>query len=230
MQNIATALDAGLVPLGRLGTALHAQRDASGASVSGISRASDGRYLPDRLITLERGDSPITDAQIEELVGLYALEPRPLPMGPLMEVVFDRSTGVDAVDRSAAVYGASDTEAVSTDVDAVLARFVALSVMFCLDITCEPVGLDRLCAALRLDARDLSRSLAVAIDERADEIVQLVERLSERIAVPSVGILLAQLTGGSLLLVKRHRAESDGPRVAACGTLGSLLDQACGLA
>lgn len=229
MQKVATTLDTGLVPLGRLGAALHAHRDASKASVSGISRASDGRYLPDRLITLERGDSPIDDEQIVDLVGLYALAPKPLPLGPLVEVFIDRSTGLDAVDRSTAVYGATDAELVQIDVDATIARFIALSVMLCLDITCGPVGLDRLGSALHLDPPELSTALTTAIEERSEEIVDLVGVLSARIAVPSVGILVANVPCGSLLLVKRHRAEPGGPAVPPCGPIGALLDLASGV-
>ena len=225
MQNFApTALDDGLVPLGRLGAALHARRDT--ASVASLSRSSEGRYLPDELMTLERGDTPIDDERILELVSLYELPSRPLALGAAVEVVFDRSTGRDVLDGSASIFGGGDVETAGVDVDAVLARFVALSVLLRLDVTCGSVGLDRLAVALHLDPEQLSDRLSRLIDGRGDDIVGLVEQLSTKVVVPLAGLLITQLAGGSLLLVKRQRVAATGPAVAPCGRLGDLLDQA----
>jgi hypothetical protein len=220
----ATSLDLGLVPIGRLGAALHARRGDAGTTVAALSRSSEGRFLPDALIALERGNAHVGDADIEDVVALYELAPRALPMGPAVELVFDRSTGLDVAGGSAAIFAGAGSEPGPIDVDAVLARFVALSVLMCLDLTCGDVGLGRLAAAMHLEIGELSTRLESLLDEQAEEIVTLVGRLSDRIAVPCAGLLVAQLAGGSLLLVKRHGVTVRGPAVPACGRFSDLLD------
>lgn len=228
MQNIATtALDEGLVPLGRLGSALHARRSAGQMSVSGLSRSSDARFLPDELIVLERGDVVIDDSRVAALVGLYDLEPVPLPLGEAVRLVVDRTTSRDVAGGASAIFSAIDVDAQQVDIDLVLSRFIALSVLLCLDMTCGAIGLDVLAEALGLDVPQMTTRFARLIDEHGDELVALTGRLAQRLVVPRVGLLLADLPNGSVVAVRRNGDESRTRKVDACGRLADLIDQSC---
>ena len=66
-----------LVPSARFGAVLHVARCASGTSMAGLCRRSDGRWFPDRLIDVERGGRAVTDAEAADLVALYDVPAHP---------------------------------------------------------------------------------------------------------------------------------------------------------
>lgn len=228
MQNFApTVLDESLVPLGRLGSALHARRGICRLSVSGLSRSSDEGFLPDDLIVLERGDVPLDDSRVAALVELYDLEPMALPIGGAVRLIFDRTTSRDVAGGASSIFSAIEVDAHQVDVDSVLSRFVALSVLLCLDMTCEQIGVDVLADSLGLGLHEVSQRCARLIDEHGEELVELTGRLAQRMVVPRVGLLVAQLPGGSLVAVRRRRDGALARKVDAYGRLAELIDQSC---
>jgi hypothetical protein len=188
-----------LVSARRLGAALHAQRIATGATLSALSRRCDGWWTPDELLDVERGAIDLDDASIVSLCRLYALPGRGLARPGDLELVLDRSGSVDLEsttgDDPTAVRHAEAT-------DVVLARLVALADL----VGVATSDLDRwhglLSEALSLAERDVAAILS-GLRAEPGALEPVRECLADRIVVPAVGLLVAEATAGLLVLVRR---------------------------
>lgn len=212
--------DASLVSMGRFGATLHRARRRSEEPLNALSRRAGGRWLPDDLVSVERGVRALADEQVRELAWIYSL-----PMASWSargaELVLDRSSVSD--------FSAGIT-ASGTDLDTqrrdVARRAIALSVLIGRDVASGGPGLDALAAAAEVSpaaACDLIRD-ALADDPAA--LSSTVEQMAGRIAVPSSGIVVAETGAGALVLANRGTAERAW--VPAAATLEDVVSASRG--
>lgn len=214
--------DQSLVPAARLGAALHRARSRSGQTMAALARMSDGRFLPDDLVVIERGEAALDDSEVRSLVGMYALDARPWAHAASLSLIVDRTPtrpGVAPVTETELI----DHEDIARWVGC---RLVALSVLVGIDMASGRFGLDGLAEAIE---RPLASSVELVDDLLRTEAVTIgamVEAMLDRLVVPEVGLLIAQTDIGSLLLVARSPLPSAGALVPACGTLFEQIDAA----
>lgn len=192
-----------LVPSRRFGAALHAHRVASGAGLSALSRRCQGWWSPDELLEVERGAVRLDDASVVSFCRIYGLSGRGIAAAGDLEVILDRS---DSADLAGSETGDVDREDLAR-------RAVAR-----LGVVASIVGLDPQTVAASttvLDALDIDRARAEDLMRRtlddSDSFDGEVELVEDRVAVPSVGLSIAETPRGALLLVRRA-----GGAVRAC--------------
>lgn len=213
--------DDGVVPLARFGAALHRSRVGSGESLASIARAVDGRFLPDQLVAIERGDLRIGDDDVAALVGPYGLASRGWPPASSLELVLDR-VEVTGGARRPSIVGSHEEQA-----RWIAGRFVSLSVLLGLDVLSGPVGLDVLAEAIEAPVDVAVTHVAAVLEHDAARIGSMIAAVEERIVVPEVGFLVGTTTTGSLLIARRTGGggtDVSGRQIAAAGRLTDLLD------
>lgn len=221
MPATSTVLDEeNLVPAARFGAALHRERAQSGATMAAIARESDGRFLPDQLVVVERGAATLSDADVVLLARLYGLGERAWASASSLELVLDRVPMSDIGTGGPTTSDRTREESLSW----VAARFLALSVLLGIDVTSGPVGLDVLADAVELSLDATVDLVATTLDNDAATVGSMIGEMESRVVVPEVGFLVAETTTGSLLLVGRGPSATDAVVVPACGALSDLLE------
>lgn len=220
MPSVATLLDdERLVPGARFGAALHRTRSRSGASLAGLARASDGRYLPDQLVAIERGAVVLDDRAVAELADLYELPQRPWPQPSSLLVVLDRAAASEFVAPG------EPSRAVSSDAW-IAARFVALSVLLGAGLTSGSLGIDALADGLDRSVDETVDLVSRALENDADRVRSMVAAMEHRVVVPEVGFLVGETTCGTLIVVGRGPRDPDCSFSVVHGRLGDVLDSA----
>lgn len=189
-----------LVPPRRLGTLLRQSRLAAGTSLEEL--ATPELTVVD-LDDIEHGRRLVDDALLGHLVSLYGVENANL-LPKRSQLVIDLDEGRVAIDEAGL-----DTGDLSGP-DAVLARYLALvyhlrELPLGSPIALRDLDLDVLSSALDLETEDVSRRLLGLMDDQ-DTIARDQKRIRRRMLLPLVGVVIAAVSGGALLLV----AESDG--------------------
>ncbi len=181
-----------LVPRRRFGAALYAQRARGGAALTSISRRCDGWWSPDELLEVERGAVTLDDASVVSFCRLYELKGRGLSEVADFDVLVDRSDapellGTDAVPQRSE--------------HAALLRICAIGEVVGLDpvaLVSHPLVVE----SLDLDA-DAARDAVSELRSDRDALEAATELIEDRVAVPAVGLVLAETRHGVLLLVRR---------------------------
>lgn len=210
--------DDSVVPLARFGAALHRARIGASESLAGIARLSEGRFLPDQLVAIERGDVALDDDAIEALVGPYGLAERGWPANSTLELVLDR-VEMSGIGATVSAPDVSPTWLAT--------RCMALSVLLGLDVTSGPIGLRAFADAVELPHDSAIDVLGDVLANHAASIGETIERLEGRTVVPEVGFLVGATSTGSLVLARRGTTGVDlgGATVPPAGRLGDLLDR-----
>lgn len=209
-----------LVPAARLGAALHRERAQSGATMAAIARDSDGRFLPDQLVAVERGESTLTDPDVCLLARIYGLADRPWAPASSLELVLDRAPMSDIEVSGTSTSDRSREESLTW----IASRFLALSILLGIDVTSGPVGLAVLADAVELSLDATIELVATTLESGASTVGSMIGDMETRVAVPEVGFLVAETATGTLLLVGRGAAPSDAAIAPASATLAELLE------
>lgn len=199
MSQASLAIDCHrLVDPGRFGAALHRARLASAESLTGLSRIADGRWLPDHLVTIERGRSDLSDREMAELAHLYALGPQPVWSAGDVELVLDRSTVSD-------ITAPLDTRRGDRDAwCAELAqRFAAVAMFVGLDMASGPFNVTALAAAMETSVGAATDIVITQLEHAPAAIVETVAHIEDRLVVSECGILIGFAPAGSLLMTQR---------------------------
>jgi hypothetical protein len=214
--------DEQLVPSARLGAALHRARLQSGATLAGLARASEQRFLPDQLVWIERGEVPLTDDDIRALAALYELPARPWAAASTLDLVLDRAT-MSAVDAPISERRRRERSR-SESLEWIASRFIALSVLTGIDVTSGPIGLEMFAEAIESSLDFAVNLLGIALERDSERIGRMISEMEERVIVPQVGFLVGEMPAGELLLVGHGAPDGDDAiLVPACGTLDELL-------
>ncbi|NLA34390.1 MAG: hypothetical protein GX868_01735 [Actinobacteria bacterium] len=185
---------ASLVPLGRFGALLYRERSRSAATLAELSRATENRRLPDRLLDIERGTVPLDDDEIAALCSAYAIESGPWQATGPCRLVLDRTASSDlSQPRRDGADGESSPAVVAE-------RFLALAIMVGLDLTTERFGLDTLADTLELTAVDAFALLEERLVAGQDSLGAAVDSLRSKLTVPHVGLLVGDTLNGTLVL------------------------------
>lgn len=211
--------DENLVPAARFGAALFRERTGAGTTMAALARESEGRFLPDELVAIERGEGDLDDDRVRALCGIYSLGDRPWSPPSSLELVLDRAPVSDFEAHSPAHPGVDRTASLRW----VASRFVALSILLGIDVTSGPVGVGLLAEALEESLDTTIELVGDVLETDAAGIGAMIVAMEGRVAVPEVGFLVAETDAGSLLLVARGAAPEDARMVPACGALGGLL-------
>lgn len=187
-------LTASLIPTARFGALLFRERSRTSMSLSELSRATGGRFLPDRLLRVERGEVCLDDADVEILCGAYGVEFGPWRPTGKPRLVLDRSSVSDFLDRSARA------ELDELDPEAFADRFCAVALLVGFDLTGDGFGLEPLAEALDLGALDTWRLVRRRLQETAGELGEIVGRLRRQPTVPAVGVLVGESRNGALVI------------------------------
>ena len=197
-----------LVPPRRLGALLRQSRVAAGQSLESLAR-------PDLTVVdlddIEHGRRLVDDELLQRLVGLYGVEDANL-LPERSQLVIDLDEGRIAIDESDLETGEL------SGADAVLARYLALvyhlrELPLGSAIALRDLDLDVLSSALELGTDEVTRRLQGLMEDE-DAIARDQRRIRRRMLLPLVGVVIAAVSGGALLLV----AESDAPNEPARGT------------
>lgn len=225
---LSTALaETGLVAPCRLGAALTAAREAASESLEEVQRRSGHRFTVATLRAVERGSHPVGDADLVALSELYGLPARPLAAGA-SELLLDRSTTVRPLPRRSLAQR-------WVDLDGVLARFLALRSLLERRSVGEAFGsvtehdVDVLALALEAEEGEVAFRLDRLAHGEPERIEVQRGQLSLRPALPYVGVLVAELVTGTLVLVRRKTAHAAklagaGGLVAASAAVAPLAE------
>jgi hypothetical protein len=170
--------------------------------MTALSRRCDGWWTPDELLDVERGAVALDDASIVSLCRLYALPGRGLAEPHDLDLVVDRSSSSDV----AAGHDFPEHAPVSTvGVDSSrvgLTRLSALLAVVGVDLANHASWTSLLADALGTTELEVRREVAVVLADR-NRLDIVRDALSDRIAVPAVGLLVCDAPGGSVVLVRR---------------------------
>lgn len=188
-----------LVPPRRLGALLRQSRLAGSITLETL--ATPELTVVD-LDDIEHGRRLVDDVMLGRLVTLYGVEDANL-LPARSQLVIDLDEGRVAIDDAGL-----DTGDFSGP-DAVLARYLALvyhlrELPLGSPIALRDLDLDVLSTALEMKTEDVSERLLGLMDDE-DAIARDQKRIRRRMLLPLVGVVIAAVSGGALLLV----AESD---------------------
>jgi hypothetical protein len=185
-----------LVSPRRLGAALHAHRIANSTTMTALSRRCDGWWSPDELLEVERGAVALDDASIVSLCRLYGLPGRGLAEPSDLDLVVDRSASVELDGPAGAWVG--DPGAVHAG----LVRLAGLLSIVGVELANRASWATPLAEALGTTEAEVRSDVAAVLADRT-ALADVVDALSDRIAVPAVGLLVCDAPGGSVVLVRR---------------------------
>lgn len=215
MPHASLAIDCDrLVDPGRFGAALHRARLASAESLTGLSRTIEGRWLPDQLMTIERGRSDLSDREMSELVELYGLRPQPAWRCAEVDLVLDRSAVSDITVPSRAI--ASDRVDWLSDL---ARRFTALAMFVGLDMVSGPFNITALAAAMETSIGRATEIVLRELEDSPELIVETVTQIEDRLVISECGILIGTSPTGALLLTQRIGV--GGPGSEGAGAIGA---------
>ncbi|MEM9465837.1 MAG: helix-turn-helix domain-containing protein [Actinomycetota bacterium] len=198
-----------LVPPRRLGALLRQSRVAAGVSLEALA---DPALTVVDLDDIEHGRRLVDDELLQHLVGLYGVEDANL-LPKRSQLVIDLDEGRVAIDEADV-----DTGELSGP-DAVLARYLALvyhlrELPLGTAIALRDLDLDVLSSALELDTDEVTRRLQSLMDDE-DAIERDQKRIRRRMLLPLVGVVIAAVSGGALLLVAEADEASEPARGSA---------------
>jgi hypothetical protein len=191
-----------LVSPRRLGAALHAHRIAAGVTMTALSRRCDGWWTPDELLEVERGAVALDDASIVSLCRLYALPGRGLAEAHDLDLVVDRSASSELVATPGATGELPPSAVGPESVRAGLTRLAALLAVVGVDLANHASWTALLADAMGTSEIEVRREVGQVLGDRA-RLAEVRDALSDRIAVPAVGLLVCDAPGGSVVLVRR---------------------------
>ena len=165
-----------------------------------LSRRCDGWWAPDDLLDVERGGRTQDDAAIVSLCRIYDLPARPLAEPEGLELIIDRSEAVDVDTGQVGDTGFTDTSELAATA---LLRLAAVSRLLGAPELLRGQSADVAATACSVDPRDIHSTLAWIDSAAADRVADAVDHLAERVAVPSVGLLISPTPNGSLLVTRR---------------------------
>ncbi|MEM8704857.1 MAG: helix-turn-helix domain-containing protein [Actinomycetota bacterium] len=186
-----------LVPPRRLGGLLRQTRVAAGMELQDL--ATDAGLTVVDLDDIEHGRRLIDDDLLARLAALYGIERAGL-LPERAQLVIDLDEGRVAIDdRDASVPGELD------GADAILARYLALvyhlrELPLGTKIGLRDADVDVLAAALGMTSPEVEvRLFALMADE--DTVARDQQRIRRRLLLPLVGVVIAAVSSGVLLLV-----------------------------
>jgi len=165
-----------------------------------LSRRCDGWWAPDDLLDVERGVRTQDDAAIVSLCRMYDLPARPLAEPDGLELIIDRS---EAVDVATGMIGDEAFEDTTQLAAAALLRLAAVARLLDAPELLRGSSVEVAAAACSTDTREIRSTLAWIDGAAADRVADTVGHLAERVAVPSVGLLISPTPNGSLLVTRR---------------------------
>ena len=157
-------VQAGLVPAARFGAVLHRARTAAGRSLAELARNSEGRWLPDALVSAERGGLRVSDDEVADLAGLYRLDPYPWISPSSAKFVLDRTA---IGDRAGGGWSGWDHDRTQHEV---AVCFVASSILMGIDLTSGVAGMAAVAEAMEVDCDRVLRRSGEILETHADEI------------------------------------------------------------
>ncbi|MEM8706127.1 MAG: helix-turn-helix transcriptional regulator [Actinomycetota bacterium] len=197
-----------LVPPRRLGGLLRQTRVAAGLELQDLA-GGVGLTVVD-LDDIEHGRRLIDDDLLGRLAALYGIERAGL-LPERSQLVIDLDEGRVAIDDQDAVAPGEPHGA-----DAILARYLALvyhlrELPLGTKIGLRDADVDVLATALGLEPHDIeSRLFALMADE--DTVALDQQRIKRRVLMPLVGVVIAAVSSGVLLLVAdTEDGDSTGP-------------------
>ena len=186
-----------LVPPRRLGGLLRQSRVSAGLELQELAGGSELTVVD--LDDIEHGRRLVDDRMLERLVALYGIEEAGL-LPERSQLVIDLDEGRVAID---------DRDAGGTDdmptAEAILARYLALvyhlrELPLGTKIGLRDADVDVLATALGLTPSDVEdRLFALMADE--DTVARDQQRIRRRLLMPIVGVVIAAVSSGVLLLV-----------------------------
>ena len=211
-----------LVPPRRLGALLRQSRLATGTPLEALATAD---LTVVDLDDIEHGRRLVDDDLLQDLVVRYGVEDANL-LPKRSQLVIDLDEGRVAIDE--ADLGAGEL----CGPDAVLARYLALvyhlrDLPLGSSIALRDLDLDVLSSALELDADEVTRRLRRLMDEE-DAIARDQRRIRRRMLLPLVGVVIAAVSGGALLLVAESDETPEPTRGAAQADVNSASRSAPG--
>ncbi len=205
-----------LVSSSRLGAALFRARTQSGRSLAAIARSSDGRFLPDQLVAVERGVAVVCDDDVAALVAAYELAAKPWVPAAGLDLVLDRATASD-LDPSGRAGGHV------TPPRSIAERFVALSVLLGVDSTSGPLQMSTLAEALEVPLTAAIDLVQDTLHTGSAGIGEAIDRLGRRYAVPQLGFRVGETAMGTVLVAPRRGSSQPTARLVAGGPLADLI-------
>ena len=198
-----------LVPPRRLGALLRQSRLAGSITLETL--ATPELTVVD-LDDIEHGRRLVDDVMLGRLVTLYGVEDANL-LPARSQLVIDLDEGRVAIDDAGV-----DTGDFSGP-DAVLARYLALvyhlrELPLGSPIALRDLDLDVLSTALEMKTEDVSERLLGLMDDE-DAIARDQKRIRRRMLLPLVGVVIAAVSGGALLLVAESEEAPEPTRGAA---------------
>jgi hypothetical protein len=164
-------------------------------TASALSRQCDGWWGPDDLLEVERGARTLDDAAIVSLCHLYALPGRSLPPADALELVIDRIDSVELV--------GDGSPSVRSTAELGLTRLAAIGQLVGTDGAVPASTLDVLSTAFEMSVEEIQTTLDRMAGPARDVLDDVVGALADRVAVPTVGLLVAVTSSGSLVLTRR---------------------------
>lgn len=190
-----------LLPPKRLGTMLAKARLASGYSLVEAVDALGHGWTPMELLEVETGRRPVMDTDLEVLTGLYGIHTTSLiPLRSRLAI--DLEEGTISVGGQRRIFGRKadpDQELLSH----YLAMVYAMrNLRPGTEVPLRAPDLEVLSEALRRDPEQITVDLTRMMVENAKQIEPRMQRFRDRLIIPTVGVVVAAIaTGGVLLLV-----------------------------
>lgn len=208
-----------LVPPRRLGGLLRQSRVAAGLELQQLAGGTELTAVD--LDDIEHGRRLVDDRMLERLVALYGIEEAGL-LPERSQLVIDLDEGRVAIDDRDA--GGADDLATT---DAILARYLALvyhlrELPLGTKIGLRDADVDVLATALGLTPSDVEvRLFALMADE--DTVARDQQRIRRRLLMPIVGVVIAAVSSGVLLLVAEDESVvEDAPVATEAATAGEV--------
>jgi hypothetical protein len=198
-----------LVPTWRLGSLLETARLDAGRSLDDLASASD-RFDVDALAALERGERPLTDAELSQVIALYGVDADELLPGRTDLVVDLDQSRLATAGHTQPLAGAAPSA------DEVLAAYLAL---ICTLRSTEPgtrlplrdADLEVLALALALANSEVERRLLALMSDPSAEVTARSRLLRARVLVPAAGVLVAVTVAGALVVSARSTSSTPTP-------------------
>lgn len=179
-------------------------------------------YEEDFFASVEAGEVELDEPLVRWLTDLYGVE-----AGLLVPA---RSRLIIDLDEGHVAAGARRFAIDDIEPDAILSNYIALvyslrGLPVGTPIPLRAADLGVLSEALRLPARDLSRSIGHLMSSNSDLVREHARGMHRRLVVPVAGILVGLTAIGGLLLVRSERAGATGGAPATSGPAAAVVAQ-----
>ena len=207
MTQSGATIDLSLVPPHRLGRLLAEARDRQGIDLKTIEASSKGQFALSELIAIETGNWLVHDDELGRLSVLYGIA--------VGELVPSRSRLVIDLEEGNIRIG-KDRKRFTPDASPrhVMLRYLALISALResqhQQLSLRDDDLYSLGTALRVGPGHVRRELIHLMSASTKEVQVLSQSFARRLAIPSLGLLVALTSVGGLLLVKAHDGRPNG--------------------